>query len=70
MEYKIEHAKTIFETVTPYKVVSIKRFNAPNFKDNKFEMFVDNENPNEIEKMFFDYLEEFFFEQFKKWGII
>lgn len=41
-----------------------------NFKDNKFEMFVDNENPNEVEEMFFDYLEEFFFEQFKEWRII
>ena len=36
MEYKIKDAKTIFETCTPYHAVMIKRFNSPNFKDNKF----------------------------------
>ena len=36
MEYKIKDAKTIFETCTPYHAVMIKRFNTPNFKDNKF----------------------------------
>ena len=57
MDYKVEHAKTIFETVTPYKVVSIKRFNAKNFKDNKFYI-INNLNERYILTKYSDKLNE------------
>ena len=36
MKLKIEDAKIIFETVTPYHVVNIKRFTTTYYKENKF----------------------------------
>ena len=36
MSINIKEAKTIFETITPYKVVNIEEFTTAKYKDNKF----------------------------------